>query len=177
MPAECCKGDKVSWSPGNLHRGISDFCWEFVAPGANLSSVTLKGHQAGGREKRKLGNKTNTCHTFSLRREDKTQEQHRNRKTRREFDSPAEKLQMFRLVLQSSVFLFFSETNVGVFSFSASYIWRVSWWWHLRGAERRRTRRKQREEKARTVWGRQAKIGSLIEDSSWSVSPVEGGWS
>ena len=107
MPAECCKGDKVSWSPGNLHRGISDFCWEFVAPGANLSSVALKGHQTGGREKHKLGNKTNTCHTFSLRREDKTQEQHRNRKTRREFDSPAEKLQMFRLVLQSSVFYFF----------------------------------------------------------------------
>lgn len=87
-----------------------------MAPGANLSSVASKGHQIGGREKHKLANKTNTCHTFSPRREDETQEQHRNRKRRSEFESPAEKLQMFRLVLQPSVFFFILLKPTLVFS-------------------------------------------------------------
>ncbi len=96
MPVVCCwfalpsshpgkVSDKVSISSENLHRGITVFSWEVVAPGASLRVATLK-DITSMEEKHKLGTETYTfipqCPTPGLKPEEKALEWYRKKKNK-----------------------------------------------------------------------------------------------
>lgn len=127
MPAECCKGDTVSSSPDNFHRGIG------VLRIQSLWHLELISARSLQRDIRSVGERSTNWPTKQTR----VTLSARGVKTKLKNNTEIEKEEVSLNRQQrnykcsgwccSHLFFFFSsETNIGVFSFSASYIQRVS---------------------------------------------------